>query len=167
MPHPIQVSPAGHFRRAASPRRFATGITAAAAVAAVILSTALPARAKPDGEDLAKALIAALVIGAIAHEVRGKDDPAPAPEPVHGTHRDDRPRPSPDDRNVIPRVCAISIEGERRTVEIYPESCLRDEGIRGPLPRECASRATIFGQPDRVYGAECLRDAGFRIRGGW
>lgn len=167
-----RIIPASRILRAGTqpgPRRFAAGVTAAAAMAALVLSTALPARAKVEGDDLAKALIAALVIGAIVHETKKKDDPAPVPAPVpaHGSGHDDRHDGLHPERPVIPRVCAIEIEGERRAIQLYPESCLRDEGVGGPLPRDCATRATIFGMPDRVYGADCLRDAGFRLRGGW
>lgn len=160
--------------RRPAPRRFAAGLTAAAAVAALVLSTSLPARAGDGngGKDAARALVAALVIGAILQGAKKAGDaapvplPVPVPVPVHDSH-DHMRKPHRDDRPVIPRVCAIEIEGDRRDIALYPETCLRDAGVGGPLPRDCATRATIFGQPDRVYGADCLRDAGFRLRGGW
>lgn len=134
--------------------RFAAGLTAGAAALALVLAAAVPAPARADSDDLAKALIGALVVGAIIHETKKKDKPAPAPEPVK------KPR-----GQRIPAWCAISIDGARQDVTLYPESCLRDEGIRGELPRDCASRATIFGQRDRVYGEDCLARAGYILPG--
>ncbi|MBE2275023.1 MAG: hypothetical protein IAE87_01875 [Rhodobacteraceae bacterium] len=165
----LSRSPRTPQPRYSSPRKFAAGITAAAAVAALVLSTALPARAGPDRDDIAKGLLAVLVIGALAHEAKkaGKPAPAPEPEPAGIGDRDDSFRHGHDRRERIPRVCAIEIEGNHRSVELYAESCLRDEGVRGALPRDCASRALIFGQRDRVYGVDCLRDAGFRVDRDW
>lgn len=136
-----------------SARRFAAMLTGGAAALAVVLATTIPARAEKN--DVAKALIAALVVGAIAHELKDKDkaDPVPLPEP------------EPVVSGRVPSVCAISIDGAERSVLLYPESCLRDEGIKTRLPRHCANSATIFGQRDRVYSSQCLRDAGFRVSG--
>jgi hypothetical protein len=133
-------------------RRFAALLTGGAAALAVVLATAIPAKADKK-DDLAKALIAALVVGAIAHELN--DKPKPAPVPV----------PEPVKSKRVPSVCAISIDGAERSVTLYPESCLRSEGFDHRLPRGCANSATIFGERDRVYSAQCLRDAGFRVSG--
>lgn len=133
-----------------SGRRFAAMLTGGAAALAVVLATAIPAKADKK-DDLAKALIAALVVGAIAHELKDDKKPAPVPEPVK------QPR--------VPAVCAISIDGADRSVTLFPESCLRQEGFDYRLPRGCANGATIFGERDRVYSAQCLRDAGFRVSG--
>ncbi|MFN4193903.1 MAG: hypothetical protein ACK4GM_15585 [Tabrizicola sp.] len=135
-------------------RRFAAMLTGGAAALALVLATAIPARADKK-DDLAKALIAALVVGAIAHEL--KDNRKPAPVPV--------PEPEPVRSKRIPSVCAISIDGADRSVTLYPESCLRAEGFDYRLPRGCGNGATIFGERDRVYSAKCLRDAGFRVAG--
>ena len=132
-----------------SGRRLASIVTGAAAALALVLATAIPARAEKN--DLAKALIAALVVGAIAHELKDNDRPVPRPEPAK-TKR-------------VPAVCAISIDGADRSVTLFPESCLREEGFSYRLPRHCANSATIFGKRDRVYSAQCLRDAGFRVTG--
>lgn len=134
-----------------SGRKLATMITGGAAALALVLATAIPAKAET--KDLTKALIAALVVGAIAHELKDKDKPAPVPlpEPVKGKR--------------VPAVCAISIDGADRSVTLYPESCLREEGFNYRLPRNCANRATIFGERDRVYSSQCLREAGFRVTG--
>jgi hypothetical protein len=135
-------------------RRFAALVTGGAAALALVLATAIPAKADKK-DDLAKALIAALVVGAIAHELNDRDKPAPAPAPV----------PEPVRNKRVPSICAISIDGADRSVTLYPESCLRAEGFDYRLPRGCANSATIYGERDRVYSAQCLRDAGFRVSG--
>lgn len=132
-----------------SGRKLATMITGGAAVLALVLATAIPARAEKN--DLTKALIAALVVGVIANELKDKDKPVPLPEPVKSKR--------------VPAICAISIDGADRSVTLYPESCLREEGFTYRLPRNCANGATIFGERDRVYSAQCLREAGFRVTG--
>lgn len=139
-----------------SGRRFAAMITGGAAALALVLATAIPAKADKK-DDLAKALIAAIVVGAIAQELTDKDKPAPVPVPV--------PTPEPVKNKRVPSVCAISIDGAERSVTLYPESCLRAEGFDYRLPRGCANGATIYGERDRVYSAQCLRDAGFRVTG--
>jgi hypothetical protein len=138
-----------------SARRFAAMLTGGAAALALVLATTIPAKAEKN--DLTKALIAALVVGAIAHELKDKDKPAAQPVPV--------PEPEPVTSRRVPSVCAISIDGAERSVTLYPESCLRAEGFKARLPRGCANTATIYGQRDRVYSAQCLRDAGYRVSG--
>ena len=135
-----------------SGRRFATALTGGAVVLALVLGAAMPAKADKK-DNLAKALIAALVVGAIATELdaRPKAPQVVAPEPVR--------------QNRVPSVCAISIDGAERSVSLYSESCLRREGFDRRLPRGCANDARIFGREDRVYSAQCLRDAGFRLSG--
>lgn len=145
------VASGGISESTLSGRRVAAMITGGAAALALVLATAIPARAEKN--DLAKALIAALVVGAIAHELKDKDKPVPLPIP----------EPEPVKSKRVPSVCAISIDGAERSVTLYPESCLREEGFDYRLPRHCANGATIFGQRDRVYSAQCLRDAGFRV----
>jgi hypothetical protein len=135
-------------------RRFAAMLTGGAAALALVLASAIPAKADKK-DDLAKALIAALVVGVIAHELKDKDKPAPVPVPV----------PEPVKSKRVPSVCAISIDGAERSVTLYPESCLRAEGFDYRLQRGCANSATIFGERDRAYSAQCLRDAGFRVSG--
>lgn len=132
------------------PRRFATILTGGAVALALVLGAAMPAKADKK-DDLAKALIAALVVGAIAHELNDKPKPQPEPEPVK------RPR--------VPSVCEISIDGAERSVSLFSENCMRDEGFAYRLPRGCANSARVFGRSDRVYSAQCLRDAGFRVSG--
>lgn len=153
---PHRIASRGISETTLSARRFAAMLTGGAAALAVVLATAIPAKADKK-DDLAKALIAALVVGVIAHELKDKDKPARVPVPL--------PEPEPVKSKRVPSVCAISIDGAERSVTLYPESCLRDEGFKARLPRGCANTATIFGQRDRVYSAQCLRDAGYRVTG--
>lgn len=148
------------FSGADRPRRFrsfANAVTAGAVAASLILGAAVPARAGGK-DDLAKAIIAAIILGAI---VKGVNDshaaPAPAPRPV--------PHPAPQPR--VPGVCAIEIGGQGygQGRRVFSESCLRREGFAYALPQRCASEARIYGRWDRIYGAQCLRDAGFRVSG--
>mgnify|MGYP001313687947 CR=1 FL=1 len=146
-----------------SPRRVAGMFTAAAAALSLVLATALPARAGDRGEDLAKALIAALVIGAIIHETK-KDNRAPAPVPVpEPTRKKKKKKDKWHSEARIPAVCALQFEGERRSVTVYPERCLLREGVSRKLPRYCANEARIYGDWDRIYSERCLREAGFRL----
>ena len=153
--HPPRIIPSSRVLRSdvAPPRRFFAGLTLGAAALSLVLATALPARA--DKDDLAKALLGIIVLGAIAHELNA-DDRAPPPP-------DHRKPPRSRDR-LLPSVCAIEIDG-RRGGTVFPESCLRDEGLRGPLPRHCGHEARVWGRWDTIYGLDCLRDAGFRLRG--
>ncbi len=143
-----------------SPRRLASAITAGAAALALLLAASLPARAGGKGDDLAKALIAALVVGAIIHETR-KDDPAPppVPAPVHKKKKKKRFEHPP----TIPAACGLQFEGERTSVTVYPETCLLEYGVKA-LPEYCAKDARIYGEWDRIYGEKCLRDAGFMLQ---
>lgn len=146
-----RIASQGISETSLSGRRLGAMITGGAAALALVLATAIPAKAEKN--DLTKALIAALVVGVIAHELKDKDKPAPVPVPV----------PEPVKSKRVPSVCAISIDGADRSVTLFPESCLREEGFDYRLPRGCANSATIFGERDRVYSAQCLRDAGFRV----
>jgi hypothetical protein len=138
-----------------SGRRFATALTGGALILALVLGAAMPAKADKK-DDLAKALIGALVIGVIVNELNDKPKPpVVVQEPVLEPVRQKR----------VPSVCAISIDGAERSVSLYSENCLRREGFDARLPRGCANDARIFGRDDRVYSAQCLRDAGFRLSG--
>lgn len=133
-----------------SMRRMANLVTAVAVALSLLLASALPVRAG-GRDDLAKALIAAIVIGALLHSTnKGNAAPPPAPQP------------QPVQRPRIPAVCAIAINSQRR---VFSENCLRREAFSYRLPGHCASEARIYGRPDRIYGAECLRSAGFRVSG--
>jgi hypothetical protein len=131
-------------------------VVAAVASMAILFGSTAPGFARERDNDLAKALVAAIVLGVIANEVsknkrHHQPAPAPLPEPVR------HPR--------VPEVCAIEVDGAERSVTIYPESCLRDEGFDYQLPRNCAKTARVYGRVDRIYGVQCLRSAGFRVSG--
>jgi hypothetical protein len=149
---PHRIASYGIAETTVSGRRFAGVMTAGAVALALVLGAALPAKADKK-DDLAKALLGALVVGVIVNELSDKPKPAPVikPEPVKSKR--------------VPSVCAITIDGAERSVSLYPESCLRREGFDHRLPRGCANSARVFGRDDRVYSAQCLRDAGFRVSG--
>ncbi|WP_112310252.1 hypothetical protein [Pseudogemmobacter bohemicus] len=67
-------------------------------------------------------------------------------------------------RKPLPSACSMQIDGRRGGFSGYSENCLRNQGVRGKLPRDCATNARIFGQRDRVFSSQCLRDAGFVLR---
>ncbi|MBN2631822.1 MAG: hypothetical protein JXR75_14930 [Rhodobacteraceae bacterium] len=154
-----RIAPMLHRETAHPLRRAAVVLTAAATALALMTATALPAHADRASDNLAKALVAALAIGAIVNSVdKGRAHAAPPYAPVHQPPREVRsPR--------VPSVCAIEISGARRAVTVYPERCLRREGFDARLPRQCAHEARVFGRTDRVYGEDCLRDAGLRVGG--
>ncbi len=147
---PHRIAPLGVAETGTQPRRLAAMLTGGAVALALILGAAVPAKADRK-DDLAKALIGALVVGVIANELSDRKKSKPAPEPVRS------PR--------VPSVCEISIDGARQSVSLYSENCLRREGFDYRLPRGCANTARVFGRSDKVYSAQCLRDAGFRVSG--
>jgi hypothetical protein len=149
----IRIASHGVGERGVQPRRFATVVTAGALALALVLGAAIPAKADKK-DDLAKALIAALVVGVIANELNADEKKAPK-----------APLVEPAKSKRVPSVCAISIDGAQRSVSLYSENCLRREGFNQRLPRDCANGASIFGRDDRVYSAQCLREAGFRFSG--
>ncbi len=142
----------GVAERGIQPRRFATFLTCGAVAVALVLGAALPAKADKK-DDLAKALIAALVVGAVVNALNDtpKGRPALLPTPARSKR--------------VPAVCAITIDGSKKSVTLFSESCLVGEGFGKQLPQTCASTARIFGRNDRVYSEQCLRDAGFRVTG--
>ena len=135
-------------------KRLMAGLTALAVAASLMLATAAPSYADKRGDDLAKALAAAIVLGLIVNNAK-KHKPAPAPVP----------HPVPVKKPRVPGVCAIEIDSDDGyPVVAYSESCMRDEGFDYRLPN-CARSVRIYGQRDRIYSAKCLRDAGFRVGG--
>lgn len=141
-------------------RKMLASVAAGVTALSLLLASAVPSRAEIRGDDLARAVIAAVAIGAIANAIEKNRKPsqmAPAlPEPMR-THGVRAPR--------IPSSCAIEIAGKRRDLTVYPERCLRREGVSGRLPNYCAMTARIYGRQDRVYPEDCLREAGFRVSG--
>jgi hypothetical protein len=136
-----------------SGREFAGMLTVGALGLALALGAALPAKADSK-DDLAKALLGALFVGVIVNTL--DDQPRSAPVVI---------QPEPVTSRRVPASCAITIDGAQRSVTLYPETCLRREGLQGRLPQGCANTATIFGRKDKVYSTQCLRDAGFRALG--
>jgi hypothetical protein len=127
---------------------------------ALVFGSSAPTFARDRNDDLAKAVAAAIVLGLIVNQIdknKRHDRPQPAPVPVPLPELVRAPR--------VPEVCAIEVDGNRRSVTVYPESCLRDEGFDYRLPRDCAKTARIYGRADRIYGVQCLRSAGFRVAG--
>jgi hypothetical protein len=122
--------------------RLLGGLTLLAAAVALVLASAAPTRANERSDNIAKIIVGALIVGAIANEL--KDDRRP---PAHQPVRDKRP----------PRACAISIDSRERggDVTLYGGNCLRQHGWRD-LP-SCGRSMTIYGQRDRLYSPDCLR----------
>ena len=134
--------------RRPDPRRMAWLATAGALVVALLLGAGLPARAA--GADQ----------GATLLEVWDKKPKPHSQDWVEpGWQRDRKPR--------IPAVCAMEFDNGRRVVTVFPERCLRREGVQARLPVHCAKEARIWGKRDRVYSERCLTEAGFRIGGGY
>lgn len=162
---PRRFASRGVAETTVSGRRLAGMLTGGAVALALVLGAAMPAKADKK-DDLAKALLGALVIGVIVNELNDKPKAAPPyaapflPAPFLSAPV---VTPEPVKSKRVPSVCAITIDGAERSVTLYPESCLRREGLDQRLPRNCASDARIFGRDDRVFSAQCLRDAGFRV----
>ncbi len=130
----------------------------------LLVATAQPSMADKRGDDFAKALGAALILGlaisALDNKTKAEAAPAPTPQP--------KPRPHPKPRYeaipTVPAVCAIEIDSnEGRAVTVFAETCMREEGFDYRLP-DCARNIRIYGRSDQVYSEQCLRDAGFRTR---
>ncbi len=139
-------------------RKLMTGLTAAAVALSLLAVAAVPARADKRGDDLAKALAAALILGAIVNGIDNKGSHHPKPQPP-------QPKPNPVKHPRVPSVCAIEIDSQQqRNVTVYSENCMREEGFNYRLP-DCARNIRIYGERDRVYSAQCLRDAGFTVGG--
>lgn len=135
-------------------KRLLGGMTMLAVAGSLVLATAVPSHADRRGDNLAKALAAAIVLGLIVNNAKKHND-QPAPPP----------KPAPVKQPRVPGVCAIEIDSDQGyPVTVYTESCLRDEGFDYRLPN-CARSIRIYGQRDRIYSAQCLRDAGFRVGG--
>lgn len=148
---------------AASPRRMGALLTGAAVMLAVVLATALPARAKPDTEDVLKTILGLAIIGALADQADRNDDDQ------HIEYDRDRYKPEwKHDKKrkkgaTIPAACAIQISGKKRDAVVYSESCLRRAGVTRNLPYQCSNEAKIYGRWDTIFSEQCLRNAGFRL----
>lgn len=158
------VTPTLPVRKASALRRLVAAVAAAATALSLIATTAAPARADSN-DDMLKALIALGAVGIIAHEIDRKKDRDRRPARQDDWRQDEWP-PRPHASTRIPSVCAIEIDGGRgRDGTVYSERCLRSEGVKARLPRDCAFEMRTRGRTDRMYSEHCLRQAGFRIGG--
>lgn len=139
-------------------KRLVATLTAGVTALSLMIASAVPAHADRRSDNLAKAVVAAIAIGAIVNSIdKGRAQPAPvqpAPDPVRSR------------RAVVPSVCAIEVQGARRNFIAYPERCLRREGFRAHLPQHCAISLRDHRRTFVAYGERCLKEAGFRIGGG-
>lgn len=139
-------------------KRQANRLLAAVIAVSLLAASALPSHADKRGDNIAKLLAGALVVGLIANSIdNNKAHAAPTivPAPV--------PQPTPVGLPRVPSVCAISIDSNSGdAVAFYPEKCLRREGFDYKLP-PCARPVRIYGESDRIYSAKCLLDAGFKL----
>lgn len=150
-------------------KRMGKALTSVVLAGSLVIGSAAPSLADKRGDNLAKALGAALVLGLILNaNKKSHAEPAPAPAPPPKPKPQPQPRPWPQHQQYsaiprVPAVCAISIDSnDGRPVTMFSESCLRDEGFDYRLP-DCARPIRIYGQRDYVYSEQCLREAGFRI----
>ena len=128
----------------------------------LILATALPARAGDRNDDLAKALIAAVVIGAIIHESK-RDDPPPSSRQNPSARK--KPLRSMSGTTASPPSAPVNSRGSPYHHRL-PRTLPAPRRRAGPpaLPLRDRS-ARIRGKRDRVYTERCLRDAGFEMPG--
>lgn len=132
--------------RRPSASRLGWWLAAGAAAVSLVLGAALPARAA----DISRTQ------PAMVYEAEGWKPRPETAEPVwHKSRRHHAKR--------IPAVCAMEFDSGRRSMTVYPERCLRREGVEARLPAGCAMEARIWGKRDRVYPERCLREAGFRV----
>lgn len=140
-------------------RRFVAAIAGAATALALMTAAAVPARAAPNSEDLAKALAAIAVLALIAKA--GEDN-----DRGRARHRYDdddyRYRPRQGGR-FLPAACAVRVEHRGRGDRVvYGERCLRQSGVSGRLPYHCSIEARNRGRSITVFPQNCLFNAGFR-----
>ena len=147
-------------------KRQGNRLMAALVALSMLAASATPSHADKRGDDLAKALAAALAIGLVINAIdknnKKHTTPAPAPQPYPYPHHP-RPTPQPIHQPRVPAACAIEMDSSNYgTVRMYPERCLRSEGFNYRMP-DCGRSVRIYGQPDWVYSEQCLRESGFRI----
>ncbi|MEM6824604.1 MAG: hypothetical protein AAF566_05800 [Pseudomonadota bacterium] len=145
-------------------KRTISTILAAAMLAHINIT---PAQAA-DADDILGALLGLAVLGVIVHEVTDKDDGKRATTRRSNSivHNDrafrhgERPRRS----RVLPGECLRVFEGRRAEQIVFPERCLKRNGIsHARLPYRCERRIDTRRGQINVYGARCLADAGWRL----
>ena len=139
------------FAKSPAARRFTATVAAAATALALMTAAAVPARADSNDAAKALALIATVAIIGKALDDRNKRRDEPVSHPR---------------RDVLPRVCAIQIDTGRRAQTVYSGPCLREEGVRARLPRQCEGSVRMRGRTVPVYAEACMIDAGFRVERG-
>jgi hypothetical protein len=160
----------GAVAKPAPTRRMFKALTAAVTAISLLAASVAPAHADRRSDDFAKALAAIAALALIGSAISNNNNHTQPRPPVYVP-----PRPQPPvyhhpvQRPRVPNVCAIQIEGRKRhsTTTVFTESCLRAEGFRYALPRNCARDIRIYGRNDRVYSENCLEGAGFRVDGRW
>lgn len=147
-------------------KRQGNRLMAALVAVSMLAASATPSLADKRGDDLAKALAAALAIGLVVNAINNNKKHAaatPAPQPRTGYYKNPRPAPQPVYQPRVPAACAIEMDSSNYgTVRMFPERCLRSEGFNYRMP-DCGRSVRIYGQPDWVYSDQCLREAGFRV----
>lgn len=139
------------FAKSPAARRFTATVAAAATALALMTAAAVPARADSNDAAKALALIATVAIIGKALDDRNKRRDEPVSHPR---------------RDVLPRVCAIQIDTGRRAQTVYSGPCLREEGVRARLPRQCEGSVRMRGRTVPVFAEACMIDAGFRVERG-
>ncbi len=153
------------FNPAVARRRFVATLASAATALALMTATAMPVRADPDRDDVAKALAAIAVIALIA-KAGEKNNRGDARRRNHDDEDEGRYNPRHGNR-VLPAECAVRIDQRgRRDRVVYAERCLRQSGVNGRLPYYCSIETRSRGRSVTVFPQSCLEDAGFRIERG-
>ena len=151
-------------QRPAPVKRIVNAAVALLVSVSLFAASAQPSLADKRGNDFAKALGAALLLGLAISALDNKGKAAPAPAPAPQPAPQPRPRPRHEAIPTVPAICAIEIDSSQgRPVTVFSESCMRREGFDYRLPN-CARNVRIYGRSDRVYSEQCLDDAGFRTR---
>ncbi|WP_132541303.1 hypothetical protein [Rhodovulum euryhalinum] len=130
--------------------------------AALALTPMAAAPARADGEDIAKALLGAVVLYGIAEGLDSRD--RKDNRRVEQRHDDRRGWQDAHRGRTIPAQCIRTVQSRNGTRQFVPEACLRREGVRR-LPDHCAVSISGPRRERDVYGLRCLQQSGFRVEG--
>lgn len=145
-------------------KRIANAAVAMLVSVSLFAASAQPSLADRRGDNVAKALGVALLLGLAISALDNKSKAAPAPQPAPQPQPRPEPRPRHEAIPTVPAICAIEIDSNQgRPVTVFSETCMRREGFDYRLP-DCARNVRIYGRSDRVYSEHCLDEAGFRTR---